>query len=29
MDKHGFAEMMFVVSLPMADPPIGGRFGFP
>jgi hypothetical protein len=28
-DKHGFSEMIFVVSLPMADPPKGDRFGFP
>jgi hypothetical protein len=28
-DKHGFSEMIFVVSLTTADPPMGGRFGFP
>jgi hypothetical protein len=27
-DEHGFSEMIFVVSLPLADPPIGGRFDF-
>jgi hypothetical protein len=27
-DKHGFSEMIFIVSLPVADIPLGGRFGF-
>jgi hypothetical protein len=27
-DEHGFSEMIFVVSLPLADSPIGDRFGF-
>jgi hypothetical protein len=26
-DEHGFSEMIFVVSLPLADTPFGGRFG--
>ncbi len=27
-DEHGFSEMIFVISLPWADTPFGGRFGF-
>jgi hypothetical protein len=26
-DEHGFSEIIFVVSLPLADTPFGGRFG--
>jgi hypothetical protein len=27
-DKHGFSKMIFTVSLPLADAPFGGQFGF-